>query len=476
MRRFPVRLGPVLAAIMMSGLAFTLVVVIIAQSPYTHGNLRPEGYDRTDIVFVGDDLPYHGFSLADPELARTGDPVRDGLSIFVGSGCASCHGLTGQGAAVGADLDLDDLDLADLRKEVRKGPKTMPAFLEQVLSDEDIEKVFAFLESVAQGPAGPTATPSPVSPTATPAPTSPTVTPAPTAATATPAATPTAVTPTATPQNGNGGVLQAAAATITVDGDNSDWADISGLNLTLEQFEIPAGSDWEYDSVAPKAATLKVAADGENLYVLVEVDDSFDYVADDHGLSAVIAVMFRIDEPAEPHMGSGADDFEAGLGMVDIWHWELDCGPGELSGGGDLGSGNDPDCNLDDEYSTDPEEREDDDSATAENSISGAWSHTAETIGGEGTWIFEFSRPLQTGDPQDGQFVAGGTVQVALAYWDPKESLTGWSDAGHLTSADAGWIQVVLPSAATLAHLPLIGPFLGAYGWEQGLAGPLGIG
>ena len=451
MRSFPVRLGPVLAAIMMSGLAFTLVVVIIAQSPYTHGNLRSEGYDRTEITFVGDEIPYHGFSLADPTSARTGDPVRDGLTIFVGSGCASCHGLTGQGAAVGANLDLDDLDLVDLRKEVRKGPKAMPAFLEQVLSDEDVSKVFAFLESIAQGPAGPTATPAPTAPT-------------PTGPTATPAPTPT--TAMATPQTGDGGPLQAAAATITVDGDDSDWAEISGLDLTLEQFDIPAGSDWEYDPVAPKAATLKVATDGTNLYMLVEVDDSFDYVADDHGLSAVIAVMFRIDQPAGPHMGSGEDDFEAGLGMVDIWHWELDCGPGELSGGGDPGSGNDPDCNLDDEYATDPEEREDDDSATAENSLVGSWSHTAAAKGGEGTWIFEFSRPLQTGDPQDGQFAAGGTVQVALAYWDPKESLSGWSDAGHLTSADAGWIQVVLPSAATLTRMLLIGPLLGADGWE----------
>ncbi len=129
--RFPVRLAPVLGAIMISGLAFTLVVVIIAQSPYTHGNLRPEGYNRTDIIYVGDDLPYRGFSLANPELARTGDPVRDGLAIFV-AGCASCHGLDGQGGAVGPALDLDELSVADLRKDVRKGPKGMPAFLEQV--------------------------------------------------------------------------------------------------------------------------------------------------------------------------------------------------------------------------------------------------------------------------------------------------------------------------------------------------------
>ena len=38
--------------------------------------------------------------------------------------------------------------------------------------------------------------------------------------------------------------LPAASATITVDGDDSDWAGIEGLTLTLAQFEIPQGSDW----------------------------------------------------------------------------------------------------------------------------------------------------------------------------------------------------------------------------------------
>jgi cell division septation protein DedD len=147
-------------------------------------------------------------------------------------------------------------------------------------------------------------------------------------------------------------------------------------------------------------------------------------------------------------MGAGQDDMETGLGMVDIWHWELDCGPGEMSGGGDPGDGDDPDCNLDDEYATDPEERDDDDSAQAENSLAGSWSHTAGTVGGAGTWIFEMSRPLSTGDPHDAQFTSGGSTLMAIAYWDPKESVSGWSDAGHLTSADDGWIEVSLPAAA----------------------------
>ncbi len=58
------------------------------------------------------------------------------------------------------------------------------------------------------------------------------------------------------------------------------------------------------------------------------------------------------------------------------------------------------------------------------------------------------SRPLQTGDPEDAQFVAGGTAKMALAYWDADEGATGWTDTGHLISADEGWIVVNLPGAA----------------------------
>lgn len=249
--------------------------------------------------------------------------------------------------------------------------------------------------------------------------------------------------------------LDAAEATITVDGNNADWAAITGLTVTLKQFEIPPGVDWDAPGVVdPIDATVKVAVDDSKIYVLFEVTDDYDFDPADHNFSASPNVMFLIDEAAGPHMGAGEDDFETGLGMVDIWHWELDCAAGVMSGGGDAGSGDDPDCNLDDEFSTDPEEREDDGggdlNAAAENSLAGVWSHTnsAGGIGAAGTWIFEMSRPLQTGDPEDAQFAAGGTAQMALAYFDADEGLEGWTDTGHVTSADEGWIVVNLPGTA----------------------------
>jgi hypothetical protein len=84
--------------------------------------------------------------------------------------------------------------------------------------------------------------------------------------------------------------------------------------------------------------------------------------------------------------------------------------------------------------------------ATAENSLAGVWEHTARASGpgADGSWIFEMSRPLQTGDPQDAQFASGSTANVALAFFDPTEGAEGWSDAGHLQSAYNGWIEVTL--------------------------------
>ena len=133
---------------MMSGLAFTLIAVVIARSPYTHGNLRPEGYNRTDIIYLGEEHPFEGIGLADPRLASTGDPAQDGGVLFFGYGCASCHGLKGQGAAVGKDLSKADAE--EISQQVRRGPKTMPSFDPSVLPDSDLQKLIAFLKSKAE--------------------------------------------------------------------------------------------------------------------------------------------------------------------------------------------------------------------------------------------------------------------------------------------------------------------------------------
>jgi len=148
MRRRSVPPGPILGAIMMSGLAFTLIAVIIARSPYTHGNLRPEGYNRTDIIYLGEEHPFDGIPLADPGLASAGDPAQNGRVLFFGYGCASCHGLQGKGGAVGKNLSRANSE--EISDNVRQGPKTMPAFDPSVLPDSDLQKLIAFLKSTRE--------------------------------------------------------------------------------------------------------------------------------------------------------------------------------------------------------------------------------------------------------------------------------------------------------------------------------------
>jgi len=251
--------------------------------------------------------------------------------------------------------------------------------------------------------------------------------------------------------------ITAASATIAVDGDTSDWEAIEGTVVNLEQIRLAdldpeQAAEIEFGEIAPIDVSLKVASDAENLYMLVEVPAAFVYDAEDHNLSPALAVQFLVDEGAGAHMGADEADLYASTGMVDLWHWELDCQPGATSGGQGIPGGDDPACNLDDEYATTPEKREDDgggdtENPAAENSLSGVWTHSGVEAGpgAEGTWSFEMSRALQTGDPQDAQFASGSVAKVALAWFDPSEGPGGWSDPGHLNSSYNGWIEVALP-------------------------------
>lgn len=256
----------------------------------------------------------------------------------------------------------------------------------------------------------------------------------------------TATTATEAPPPSDTGVrsLDAGEAAIVVDGDAADWGDVAGLSLTLEPIVERAD-----DPLESKDVTIRMAHDSEMLYVLFGVEDDYDWVADDAHLSGAAAVMFPVDAGG-PHMGSEDESGEPSAGMVDIWHWELDCAAGEPNGGGaghPAGEGSDPGndsvCNMDDEWATDAETREDDNTATGENSMTGVWWHTNPVDDAPGTWYFEISRPLQTGDEQDAQFTIGESTLLALAYWDADFGPDGWDDSTHVQSANQGWINVL---------------------------------
>lgn len=230
--------------------------------------------------------------------------------------------------------------------------------------------------------------------------------------------------------------------TITVDGDPSDWADIAGLDMTLTPI---TGEPAE-----PRAATVKVAHDDTTAYLLFQVQDDLNWNPENTKRSGAAAIEWQITPDAPEHMGAEDDARDTSLGMVDIWHWELGCASGVTSGGTVSGAGtgdpgNDAACNFDDEYANSTTDRSDDNTATGENSLTGVWTHTSSVENGAGTWTFEMSRPMQTGDEQDVQFTAGDSSLMATAYWDPDRpdgGSEGWDDDYHVVSAYDGWIQV----------------------------------
>jgi len=135
---------------LISGLALGLIVGVVARSPDTHANVRPEGYDRTPIGYVGEAIPYTGMALADPRLIAEADPGARGRLLLQRYGCATCHGLAGEGGVVGPKLDLEELWRSDFQLVVRSGPGGMPALTADVLSDEDLETIYAYLKAIPQ--------------------------------------------------------------------------------------------------------------------------------------------------------------------------------------------------------------------------------------------------------------------------------------------------------------------------------------
>lgn len=249
---------------------------------------------------------------------------------------------------------------------------------------------------------------------------------------------------------------------IIVDGLADDWSGVAGATVTLIK---PFSTSERLENLT----TVKAVYDDANIYVLVMVEDDFDYDPLDHHNSSSITVLWQTDPLATPNMGGGY--------MVDMWHWELDTGPGVPAGGPNFTGGNDPIGNFDDEWAVNPGPANRGDDAQG-NELFGVWSHTniSGGAGAPGVWIFEMRRTLTTSDTmnQDRQFAVGETVGMALAYWDADETPTGWTGSGHYASCvDPATLNFDLWINVTLEPFVLPPGPEGPAG-PQGPAGPAG--
>jgi len=71
---------------------------------------------------------------------------------FMKHGCWQCHGERGQGAQTGPKLAPDPIPFETLSNFVRTTDRQMPPFREQILSNDDLADIYAYLQSIPKGP------------------------------------------------------------------------------------------------------------------------------------------------------------------------------------------------------------------------------------------------------------------------------------------------------------------------------------
>ncbi len=114
------------------------LVAILTRSPDTRSNFQASaaGYHRTPLGSFTGPTQYPGIR---------NDLGTDPQTVYVGAGCALCHGLRGEGGVVGPPIWT--VSASTLHDAAREGPpEGMPAFAPDRLSDEQIVAIATYLK------------------------------------------------------------------------------------------------------------------------------------------------------------------------------------------------------------------------------------------------------------------------------------------------------------------------------------------
>ena len=83
-----------------------------------------------------------------PALQVSNDPaVNAGAALYKKNGCYECHVNDGQGGPQGPRLGPNPIPLPRFVAYVRNPSGDMPPFTAKVISDDDLSKIYAFLQS-----------------------------------------------------------------------------------------------------------------------------------------------------------------------------------------------------------------------------------------------------------------------------------------------------------------------------------------
>ena len=122
-------------------LVAAMLIGVLGRSPDTRSNFQESsvGYNRTDVALVGEQDSFDGISDV-----LGAEPA----AMYVGAGCANCHGLSGEGGVVGPDIWGKNLE--DALEAIRDGDHGMPLYDELRLSDEQIERLVSYLNELRE--------------------------------------------------------------------------------------------------------------------------------------------------------------------------------------------------------------------------------------------------------------------------------------------------------------------------------------
>ena len=114
----------------------------------------------TALVLTAFHVDVAGRVLPDPRMvpappasaaqaAAAGGNTQTGQSMFAKSGCEACHGANGQGTTAGPRIAGTTRDVSSFVAYVRRPTGTMPPQSAQLVSDQALADIYAFLRSAA---------------------------------------------------------------------------------------------------------------------------------------------------------------------------------------------------------------------------------------------------------------------------------------------------------------------------------------
>ena len=74
--------------------------------------------------------------------------AQNGKKLYERDGCWECHGWAGQGGRDGARLADTALTAAQLTRYVRKPTGAMPAYIDKVVTDQELADIWAYLKTM----------------------------------------------------------------------------------------------------------------------------------------------------------------------------------------------------------------------------------------------------------------------------------------------------------------------------------------